>query len=73
MQNYTFRLTPGQDLFDSIQAFVMKKHVQAGCVLSGVGSLRHASLRLADRDSTSEYDGPFEIVSITSLKKPGIG
>jgi predicted DNA-binding protein with PD1-like motif len=43
----------------------MKKHVQAGCVLSGVGSLRHASLRLADRDSTSEYDGPFEIVSIT--------
>jgi len=65
MQNYTFRLTPGQDLFDSIQAFVMKKHVQAGCVLSGVGSLRHASIRLADRAQNSEYSGPFEIVSIT--------
>jgi uncharacterized protein len=65
MQNYTFRLPPGQDLFDSIQAFVMKKHVQAGCVLSGVGSLRHASLRLADRAHNSEYGGPFEIVSIT--------
>lgn len=65
MQNYTFRLPPGQDLFDSIQAFVMKKHVQAGCVLSGVGSLRHASLRLADRAHNSEYSGPFEIVSIT--------
>ena len=65
MQNYTFRLTPGQDLFDSIQAFVMKKHVQAGCVLSGVGSLRHATLRLADQDHNSEYTGPFEIVSIT--------
>ena len=65
MQNYTFRLTPREDLFDSIQAFVMEKHVQAGCVLSGVGSLSHARLRLADRDYNSEYKGPFEIVSIT--------
>ena len=65
MQNYTFRLSPGQDLFDSIQAFVMKKDVQAGCILSGVGSLRHATLRLADREYNSEYEGPFEIVSIT--------
>jgi uncharacterized protein len=65
MQNYTFRLIPGQDLFDSIQAFVMKEHVQAGCILSGVGSLRHATLRLADREHNSEFEGPFEIVSIT--------
>ena len=65
MQNYTFRLSPGQDLFDSIQAFVMKKDVQAGSILSGLGSLRHATLRLADREYNSEYEGPFEIVSIT--------
>jgi uncharacterized protein len=65
MQNYTFRLKPEQDLFDSIQAFVMEQHVQAGCILSGVGSLSHATLRLADREYTSEYKGPFEIVSIT--------
>ena len=65
MQNYTFRLSPGQDLFDSIQAFVMKKQVRAGCILSGVGSLLHATLRLADREYNSEYEGPFEIVSMT--------
>jgi uncharacterized protein len=65
MQNYTFRLSPEQDLFDSLQAFVMKKHIQAGCILSGVGSLRYATLRLADREQNSEYEGPFEIVSIT--------
>jgi uncharacterized protein len=65
MQNYTFRLVPGQDLFDSIQAFVMEQHVEAGCILSGVGSLRHATLRLANREYSSEYEGPFEIVSIT--------
>lgn len=65
MQNYTFRLTPGQDLFDSIQAFVMEKHVQAGCVLSGVGSLTQARLRFANQTYNSEYEGYFEIVSIT--------
>ena len=65
MQNYTFRLKPEQDLFDSIQAFAMEQHVQAGCILSGVGSLSHATLRLADRQYNSEYEGPFEIVSIT--------
>jgi predicted DNA-binding protein with PD1-like motif len=65
MQNYTFRLASGQDLFDSIQAFVMEQHVEAGCILSGVGSLSQAAIRLANREYTSEYEGPFEIVSIT--------
>lgn len=65
MQNYTFRLKPGQDLFDSIEASLKERNVQAGCVLSGVGSLTHATLRLANRAHHSEYDGHFEIVSIT--------
>ena len=65
MQNYTFRLKSGQDLFDSIQAFAGEKHVEAGCILSGVGSLTYAALRLANRDLPSAYDGHFEIVSIT--------
>jgi predicted DNA-binding protein with PD1-like motif len=56
---------PEQDLFDSIQAFVMEKRVQAGCVLSGVGSLTHARLRFANRTDKSDYQGHFEIVSIT--------
>ena len=29
MQNYTFRLASGQDLFDSIQALVREKQVEA--------------------------------------------
>jgi predicted DNA-binding protein with PD1-like motif len=65
MRNYTFRLAPGQDLFDSIEAFVKAKQIEAGCVLSGVGSLTHARIRLADRELSSEYGGPFEIVSLT--------
>lgn len=65
MGNYTFRLKPGHDLFDSIESFVEKKNIGAGCVLSGVGSLTHARLRLANRDFNSDYERFFEIVSIT--------
>ena len=42
------------------------KNIEAGCVLSSVGSLTHATLRLANNSNYSEYDGYFEIVSLTS-------
>ncbi len=65
MKTYTFRLKPGLDLFDSIEAFVFDKKIGAGCVLSSVGSLTHATLRLANREQCNEYEGHFEIVSMT--------
>ncbi len=65
MKTYTFRLKPAQDLFDSIEAFVAENQIAAGCVLSSVGSLTHATLRLANRSAYNEYEGHFEIVSMT--------
>lgn len=65
MDNYTFRLKPGDDLFESLEEFVHEKKIEAGCVLSGVGSLTRAVLRLANRSFYSEYEGYFEIVSLT--------
>ncbi len=65
MKTHTFRLKPGQDLMDETQAFVEEKKIEAGCILSGVGSLTHATLRLANREYYNEYEGHFEIVSIT--------
>jgi predicted DNA-binding protein with PD1-like motif len=53
------------DLLDSVQEFVSQHKVEAGCVLSGVGSLTYAVLRLAGRDEYNKYEGPFEIVSLT--------
>jgi hypothetical protein len=64
MRSLTFRLKPGQDLFDSIEAVVKEKNIEAGCVLSSVGSLTHATLRLANRSDYNEYEGHFEIVSM---------
>ncbi len=65
MKTYTFRLKPGQDLFDSITTFAAEKKIGAGCVLSSVGSLTHATLRLANRENYNDYVGHFEIVSMT--------
>jgi len=65
MQAFTFRLKPGQDLFNQIETFVAEKNIGAGCVLSAVGSLTHATLRLANREYFSEYEGHYEIVSMT--------
>lgn len=65
MKTHTFRLKPQQDLFDSIEGFVKENNIEAGCVLSSVGSLTHATLRLANRGYYNDYDGHFEIVSMT--------
>lgn len=65
MQIHTFRLKPGQDLLDEIEIFAHEHRIEAGCILSAVGSLTHATLRLANRDHYNEYDGHFEIVSMT--------
>jgi predicted DNA-binding protein with PD1-like motif len=65
MKTYTFRLKPGLDLLNSIESFVTDNKIRAGCVLSSVGSLTHATLRLANRGYFNEYEGHFEIVSMT--------
>lgn len=65
MRNYTFRLKPGQDLIDSIELFVREKKIEAGCVLSAVGSLTHYTIRFANQQSYAEGEGHFEIVSMT--------
>lgn len=65
MKTHTFRLKPAQDLFDSIETFVAENNIQAGCALCSVGSLAHATPRLANRAHYNEYEGRFEIVSMT--------
>ena len=65
MHAATFRLKPGQDLLVEIERFTAQNNIQAGCVLCAVGSLTHAALRLANRTDYREFDGHFEIVSLT--------
>lgn len=65
MKPHTFRLKPGHDLFNSIEEYAKQNNIQAGCILSSVGSLTRATLRLANRSHFNEYEGHFEIVSLT--------
>jgi hypothetical protein len=65
MKIHTFRLKPQQDFFDLIEEYVKQNNIQAGVVLSAVGSFTHATLRLANRSYYNDYEGHFEIVFIT--------
>ena len=45
-------------------------HVEAGCILSAVGSLTTATLRLAGAQTFAKFTGPFEIVSLSGTVSP---
>ncbi|QJD81372.1 DNA-binding protein [Spirosoma rhododendri] len=64
MQTYTIRLRPGQDLKAELDAFVAAHHIEAGALLTCVGSLTDLSLRLANQDGATTWQGHFEIVSL---------
>ena len=64
MHIHAFRLTPGQDLKRSLQSFVEQAGIEAGWVLTCVGSLTDYHLRFANQATGSHGQGHFEIVSL---------
>ncbi|MBU2566398.1 DNA-binding protein [Patescibacteria group bacterium] len=64
MKINTFRLKPNQDLKKSLQEFVNINQIQAGVILTCVGSLNKAILRMADENIIKTFDEKFEIVSL---------
>ena len=64
MQTYSFRLRPGQDLKQELDAVVKEKRIEAGTMITGVGSLTDVTLRLANQEKASIWQGHFEIVSL---------
>lgn len=64
MQTYSFRLRPGQDLKAEIEGLVRRERIEAGAMLTCVGSLTDVTLRLANQDGPSVWQGHFEIVSL---------
>jgi uncharacterized protein len=64
MRVLALRLRPGQDLRQQIEAFVKEKQIRAGFIITTVGSLRQAAIRLADQPSATSFAGKFEIVSL---------
>jgi hypothetical protein len=65
LQTHAFRLSPNQDLKKELAKYCREHNLKAAVVISGVGSLKTAELRLADEKEKIRFQGPFEIVSLT--------
>jgi hypothetical protein len=61
---HAFRLKPRADLRKSIQAYVAEHNIQAGYVITCVGSLTQTHLRYANQPNGTQLNGFFEIVSL---------
>lgn len=72
LRAYALRLAPGADLREQILAFVAAQHIEAGALLTCVGSLTDVRLRLANQENATHYHGHFEIVSLVgTVSKSG--
>lgn len=61
---HALRLHPGDDLRESLVAYAKAHGIEAGAVVTCVGSLTTACLRLANQEAATRYEGHFEIVSL---------
>ncbi|MFQ4136879.1 PPC domain-containing DNA-binding protein [Nodosilinea sp. PGN35] len=73
MESYCLRLTPGQDLKQELQAFAQNQSLEAGIMLTALGSLTQAALRFAAAPGATVIDGPLELISLSgTLSRHGM-
>jgi predicted DNA-binding protein with PD1-like motif len=74
MRAHAFRLTPGADLRAELERLTRELSFGAGCILSCVGSLSRARLRMpgaaGEAETFRSFDEPMEIVSLTGTLGP---
>lgn len=63
--NHAIRLTRGCDLKLEIIKYCKDNNINAGAIISGVGSLSHLYIRLAEAKDYIDREESYEIVSIT--------
>lgn len=61
------RLNPQQDLKVELDRYIQAQAWEAACLITCVGSLTQAVMRLANQSEATIYNGPFEIVSLTGV------
>lgn len=70
MKTYAVRLRPGQDLKRELVGLTERLGLRAGLVVTCVGSLRRAAIRLANRPGTTIYEDFYEILSLVGTLGP---
>lgn len=61
---HVLRLKPGQDLRQELEAYVQQHHIEAGWIVTCVGSLTQTQLRYANQPNATTLNGHVEIVSL---------
>jgi len=67
MKVVPLRLRSGDDLRSALEAWMALQEEQAGCVISAVGSLSVAQLRLAGAAEATKLAGDLEILSLSGI------
>ena len=70
MKVVPLRLQPGNDLRQALETWMGEQQEQAGFVISDVGSLSVAQLRLAGASEATVIQGELEILSLSGTLSP---
>jgi predicted DNA-binding protein with PD1-like motif len=61
------RLEPDQDLKQALKDLAIAYDLQAGCILSAIGSLKQAKIRFAGQSNSEILTGKFEILALNGM------
>ncbi len=70
MRTLVLRLNPGDDLRASLDLALRQSGTEAAFVVSGIGSLRGASVRFAGAESPTRIEGDLEILMLAGSLSP---
>ena len=65
MKTTAFRLLPGTDLKTFLDEYAVEKNIDAAIILSCLGSLDNACLRMAAAKEITTIKGPLEIITLS--------
>ncbi|MDJ0616841.1 MAG: DNA-binding protein [Calothrix sp. MO_192.B10] len=64
MKVFAIRLKPNSDLKLSLKNFAWKNNIQAGFILTAIGSLKQVNIRFANQQQSTVITEKFEIISL---------
>lgn len=71
MKTHVFRLHPDQKLREEIDKYVRENNIRGGIILTCVGNLTKAILRMANAKVIKTWEGSFEIISLVGTVEVG--
>lgn len=64
MKTFALRLKPNQDLQQGLKEFAIAHELQAGFILSGIGSFKQVAIRFADQPTSTILTDRYELLSL---------